>query len=1219
MRKSLFFAGLAAAATLSFVGCNKEADMKEHDSNFEIVLNNADTRTVNAGLQTNWVLNDELSVFYAPTTTGTPAWSNNTKFKIVSVEDNLAKGTVSLEDGTYDWVLIYPYSSALANPEAVKTDGSGDRQGYMTIGSTASGAQVQEGNSSMAHLAGNNLPVYGVVKGVAAGTRPSVTMNQICSVVKINVTNKTAAAIQVGSVIFTAPEKIVGTYFIDFTADELDFVPSGDNYASSSAKLRVNDGAEIAPNATASFFLGIKPFTASAGSQLSVSITTNNGEQVVSKTISSATTFNAGHIKELNVDYTKAHVESDYEWIRTPIDQIADAAELVIVGTNANGEWAMTNANSTSAAPATSGVMVADSKLVNEPADNIIWTFAKGTNAGEYQFRASAETWLYTTNTNNGVRVGTNSNKFFKLNSGYLYNVATSRYVGIYQDQDWRCYTSINDNIKNQSVAFYVKYDKGTVTPDKLFTAELVGADDGLNLEVPASTVSASIVVNADADVAWTASPSDGLTLNKNSGSGSATIAVSFAANTTTNPINHSVLITTDNTQVEVDEFELCITQLGISTEAKAYPYEETFDKSEGDFTIENTSLAEGLTYVWKWNSYKYMKASAYVGGNKAAVSWLVSPVVDMKTADSPELSFSHCINQYFGTVSEEATVWIKEEGRDWNQLVIPSYPEVKSSGWSDWADVCVDVKSYAGKKVQVGFKYVSTSQHAGTWEVKNFKLDEAVSGPVNPTFTVPSTLSVEVGKTAKINLTTNTDGVVTYTSASTAVATVAADGTVTGVAAGSTTITVAAAATSAYNAASATVAVTVTEAQTGSHYGRVNTITSGKKYLILGGNQSKVLVPPTENGRPVAADVTIEDGKIVSDATTNAYAVTILADQGTYSIVLPNEKYLVFSSSTELKPSSEASDSWTVTAGEQGMFRFFVTSQQTASTVRVLAYRGGTSNCFGSYSVKNINGSEYFDIDLFELGAEPVEPSQPSAITTSISMPGSKTVYLGESFSLNATSNVPSAPITYESEDPAIATVDASGSITGVAEGTVKVYARIAAVEGKYTADEKYCNVTVAKKPDVVDGTWEATALSAIADGAEFVLVSTKGTASYAMSNDNGTSSAPSAVSVTVSGNTISAPASNLVFVLKKVDGGYVFQIKDKDTAVYCFNNNNGLRVGTNEHNVFSLDSESGYLVINDGTQNRFVGVYNNADWRSYTSVNNNIKDQTFTFFVKK
>ena len=51
MKKALFFAGLAAAA-LSFVGCNKEADFAVNGAPFEIVLNTADTRTVNEGMDT---------------------------------------------------------------------------------------------------------------------------------------------------------------------------------------------------------------------------------------------------------------------------------------------------------------------------------------------------------------------------------------------------------------------------------------------------------------------------------------------------------------------------------------------------------------------------------------------------------------------------------------------------------------------------------------------------------------------------------------------------------------------------------------------------------------------------------------------------------------------------------------------------------------------------------------------------------------------------------------------------------------------------------------------------------------------------------------------------------------------------------------------------------------------------------------------------------------
>ena len=426
-----------------------------------------------------------------------------------------------------------------------------------------------------------------------------------------------------------------------------------------------------------------------------------------------------------------------------------------------------------------------------EPAANIQWTLTK--SGPNYTFMPKdGETHLYCTNANNGVRVGTNENSEFTLDQGYLKHVATSRYVGIYTSTDWRCYTSINNNISGQTFAFYVKYATGSGTPDKTFRAELEGALDGSNLEVPASTVSANIVILADADIAWTIVPSEGLTPSAFSGTGPATVTVGFPANTSTTEKFYSILVGTDAEGVSNDEYELCITQLGVpAPEAKTIPFIWDFSQSQGDFTIENVTLPEGLDYVWSYDSrYHYMKASAYKSEtNYATESWLVSPLVDMSGATTPVLSFSHVISKFFGTVENEATVWIKEEGGNWNQLTItyPDFPEEKN--FSNWGDVSLDVASYAGKKVQVGFKYVSTRDHAGTWEVKNFKLANASTGPEDPTFTVPSTLTVEEGKTAKINVTTNTDGAITYTSASTAVATVAADGTVTGVAAGTRSI----------------------------------------------------------------------------------------------------------------------------------------------------------------------------------------------------------------------------------------------------------------------------------------------------------------------------------------------------------------------------------------------------------------------------------------------
>ena len=99
------------------------------------------------------------------------------------------------------------------------------------------------------------------------------------------------------------------------------------------------------------------------------------------------------------------------------------------------------------------------------------------------------------------------------------------------------------------------------------------------------------------------------------------------------------------------------------------------------------------------------MKASAYAGSNKAAESWLVSPTINMTEIAEATLAFDQCINKYFGTVEDEATLWVKEEGGEWNQITI-TYPTLPESGnWSDFETQTVDLTPYAGKKIKIGFK----------------------------------------------------------------------------------------------------------------------------------------------------------------------------------------------------------------------------------------------------------------------------------------------------------------------------------------------------------------------------------------------------------------------------------------------------------------------------------------------------------------------------------
>ncbi len=178
-------------------------------------------------------------------------------------------------------------------------------------------------------------------------------------------------------------------------------------------------------------------------------------------------------------------------WVLTDLADLVEGDVFVIVGYN-GATYAMSNDNGTGGAPAAVAVTVANDVITSIVGDNIKWNVSGNANDG-YTFypNGSTETWLYCTNSNNGVRVGTNNAKTFVIDSNYLKHSGTSRYVGIYDSQDWRCYTSINANIKDQTFAFYKYMDDATVkapviTVDETFvgstTATITCATEGATI-----------------------------------------------------------------------------------------------------------------------------------------------------------------------------------------------------------------------------------------------------------------------------------------------------------------------------------------------------------------------------------------------------------------------------------------------------------------------------------------------------------------------------------------------------------------------------------------------------------------------------------------------------------------------------------------------------------------------------------------------------------------
>ena len=145
--------------------------------------------------------------------------------------------------------------------------------------------------------------------------------------------------------------------------------------------------------------------------------------------------------------------------------------------------------------------------------------------------------------------------------------------------------------------------------------------------------------------------------------------------------------------------------------------------------------------------------------------------------------------------------------------------------------------------------------------------------------------------------------------------------------------------------------------------------------------------------------------------------------------------------------------------------------------------------------------------------------------------------------------------------------------------------------------------------------GTWTKVELADITADDTVAITMTKGDSTWVLPNNGDAKAAAKAITGTVSGNTLTTSEKDL-FGWKVVKGADSFQLVSAATGKYLYStsSNNGIRQGTGENRDWVVDTESGYL--KNVALSRYVGVYNNQDWRSYTSVHANIAGQTLGFW---
>lgn len=203
---------------------------------------------------------------------------------------------------------------------------------------------------------------------------------------------------------------------------------------------------------------------------------------------SGTTTITASY--EEDEDYLSASTSyeltveaANCKWVETEIGDIESGDEVVIAMEKKGDINVLTYAladNNTAAkeAPLATEISINANKTINTDITPIstplIWNIdydKEGTKNLVIYSTRNVGKWLYSNDANDGVRIGDNTNKEFKIVKGigddaensFLYHVAQNRYLGVYYtENDWRGYTltdkgAFPNNIKGQTLKFYKK------------------------------------------------------------------------------------------------------------------------------------------------------------------------------------------------------------------------------------------------------------------------------------------------------------------------------------------------------------------------------------------------------------------------------------------------------------------------------------------------------------------------------------------------------------------------------------------------------------------------------------------------------------------------------------------------------------------------------------------------------------------------------------------
>lgn len=717
MKKFILSLGLILMA-LNLTNCTKNeevATVVEKKGDFALYA--SVTRTANDGLNTVWSAKDEINVFHAVGETkdyvnDTP-YTNSVAYPFVCEDATAGRflgsltGTLDVEE-EYDWYAFYPYSSYIKTP-------ANDNAGYSYIGSKAGSAQVQNGNNSMAHIAGANYPMAGYAVAVPGDSAPHLTFNHISSLIEVEVANKLAEAITVSEIQFIAEEDIVGSYYINFADKEkLNFTSSGTNYVSNTAILTVVDGAEIAAGASAKFYMAVKPFVAANGTDLTIKVSASSasglGAHEKDITLTDDVTFSAGKIKNVKVNYSTVIEAAEAEtWqLITSVDEITTGTYVIVAKQRGGAVIAYCpSTTSTSAGPTQIVTTLFDLETPafqsNAVPENARWSFTG--DATGLTIKNDAGNYLNNINDNNGVRVSNTSASWVitaaaKNGAFNLKDTTQSRYLTLFGTTNWRCYTKAYDygNTDQNSECYLYKLNDGvviltpslTVTPSEIKEIPYEGGNATITYTV--SNPVDGVTATATSSVDWiTITPAEGafnLTIAANDDKArTATVTVAYEGAVSRTVTIEQEAKPNENGGVDIT-LDFASMQNGVSS------YTSNWNQTCGDYTWNIVNFNNN-NKGWKYIKCGSKNAASVASINtKFSIPWAVSNVtvtIDSVTTSAvnstylqvaTDANFSNVVETVNVTIAKGSLVYtITNPGANYYYKLVYDCKKASSNG----------------------------------------------------------------------------------------------------------------------------------------------------------------------------------------------------------------------------------------------------------------------------------------------------------------------------------------------------------------------------------------------------------------------------------------------------------------------------------------------------------------------------------------------------------